>query len=317
MSEETQAAEEKAADFIFGAEQKEESEVEEPKEEVEAEEEVTEEEYKPDPKPVVEGDDEKSPDEMVEFEWDGQMIEAPPAIAEALMRNKDYTEKTQDIAVQRKELEVQSGNLKRVNSQYEFAMQVQDDVLRAHQLEGQVEQARAYLRDNLDGMTATDITKIQLAMDETRLERDRIIAGVNVKNTEFQQAHEQTLKELVVKSTEVLRQKIPGWDDSHEGQIKDYALSQGIPEQTYESVIDPIEKLILYKAMQYDALKSGVTSAVKTVQGAPTIKPKSRSPMPQDTQDRLNLRKKIKNPKRSAKDKSVFIGEDIANRMKL
>jgi len=133
----------------------------------------------------------------------------------------------------------------------------------------------------------------------------------------LQQAHEQTLTELMTKSTEGLRQKIPGWNDESEGKLKAYALAQGIPEQTYNAVVDPLEKLILHKAMQFDVLQSGVKSAVKTVQNAPTIRPKSRSPMPKETQDRLNLRKKIKNPNRSAKDKGVLIGEDIANRLKL
>jgi len=320
MSEEVQAAQDKAADFIFGEIPKEpEAKVEaepvvEPVEEsVEEPEETEGDEYQPDPKPVVEGDE----PEAVEFEWDGQLIEAPQNIKDALMRTKDYTEKTQEVATARKELEIQSVNLKRVNAQYEFAMQVQDDVMKAHQLDQQVEQARAYMRENIDTLSHMDMEKIRLAMDDTRLERDKIINGVNSKNKEFQQAHEQTVKELVDKSTEVLRQKVPGWDDSHETQIKDYALSLGIPEQAYNSVIEPIEKFILYKAMQYDALKSGVTSAVKTLKGVPTIKPKSRSPMPQETQDRLNLRKKIKSSKRSAKDKSVLIGEDIASRLKL
>jgi len=256
--------------------------------------------------PVLEGG------ESVEFEWDGQMIEAPVNIKDALMRNKDYTEKTQEVAAQRKELEIQSSNLKRVNSQYEFAMQVQDDVLKAHQLDQQIEQARGYMRDNIDTMSHTDLEKIRLAIDDSRIERDKIINEVNTKNTAFQQAHEQTLKELVDKSTEVLRQKVPGWGNEQETAIKDYALSLGVPEQTFNSVVDPLEKEILYKAMQYDALKSGATAAIKTVQGAPTIKPKSRNPMPKDTQDKLNLRKKIKNPKTSNQDKATLIGEDIA-----
>ncbi len=318
MSEEAQI--EAAADLIFGPdptkEEPQEEVAEEPQEESVAEPvegDDVEEEYEPDPKPVVEGDE----PEMVELEWEGQLIEAPPAIAEALMRNKDYTEKTQAVAVQRKELDIQSGNLKRVNSQYEFAMQVQDDVMRAHQLDMQIEQARVYRLENVENLPYAEMEKIRMAMDETRLERDKIINSVNIKNTEFQQAHEQTLTELVSKSTEVLRQKIPGWNDETEGQLKAYALSQGIPEQAYNFVVDPVEKLILHKAMQFDALKSGVTAAVTTVQTAPTIRPKSRSPMPKDTQDRLNLRKKIKNPNRSVKDKGVLIGEDIANRMKL
>ena len=313
MSEQA-AAEAKVADLIFGEEPS-----DEPTEETE--------EYEAGQEPVVEGEEseeEESQEEpkeetdgMVEFEWDGQIIEAPQNIKDALMRNKDYTEKSQAVAAQRKEIEIQGENLKRVNSQYEFAMKVQDDVMKAHQLDQQIEQARVYMRDNIDTMSHTDIEKIRLAMDDTRLERDKIINDVNSKSNEFQQAHEQTLSELVVKSTEVLRHKIPGWDDSHEGQIKDYALSLGIPEQTYASVVDPVEKEILYKAMQYDALKSGVTNAVKTVQSAPTIKPKSRNPMSQDKQDQLNLRKKIKNPNKSAQDKAGLIGMDIDNRFKI
>lgn len=267
----------------------------------------------PDPKPVPEGEE----PEMVEFEWDGEIIAAPPNIKEALMRNKDYTEGSQKNATDRKELEVQKGNLDRIDSQYKFAISVQDDVLKAHQLEQQIEQARVYMRENIEGMSHTDLEKIRMAMDETRLERDKLISNVHSKNNEFQQAHEQTLTELMTKSTEVLRQKIPGWNEETEGQLRAYALDQGIPEQTYNAVVDPLEKLILHKAMQFDALQAGIKPVVKAVQGTQTIRPKSRNPMPQETQDRLNLRKKIKNPNRSAAQKGEDIGMDIANRMKI
>ncbi len=276
--------------------------VEEPTEEVT--EEPTEEVEKP-------TDDQEA---MVEVEFEGQLFEAPAVIAEALMRNKDYTEKTTAVATQRKELEIQSGNLKRINSQYQFAVQVQDDVMKAHQLDQQVEQARAYMRDNIDGMSHTDLEKIRMAIDETRSERDKLINGINTKNTQFQQAHEQTLKELVVKSTEVLRQKIPGWDDSHEVQIKEYALSLGIPEQDYNSVVNPIEKLILHKAMQFDALTAGKAAAVKKVVSTPSIKAKSRNPMPDDVKAKLNLRKSLKNPKLSSRAKAKMIQDDMGNR---
>jgi hypothetical protein len=311
------AAEEAVADMIFGPdptkEEATEAVTEEETTEVEETEEVEEstEETEEEPKPVPEGE------ENVEFEWDGQIIEAPQNIKDALMRNKDYTEKTQANATDRKELEIQRGNLDRLDSQYKFAVSVQDDVMKAHQLDTQIEQARVYMRENIDGMTHTDLEKIRMAIDETRSERDKIINDVRNKSTEHQQAHEQTLTELMTKSTEVLKQKIPGWTDDSEGQLRAYALEQGIPEQTYNAVVDPLEKVILHKAMQFDALKSGVTSAVKAVQSAPTIKPKSRSPMPKDTQDHLTLRKKIKNTNRSASARAEDIGMDVANRFKL
>lgn len=303
-------AEDAVADMLFGPEDTE----------------TPEEEYQPDPKPVEEGeeseveeteeatDESEESEDIVEVEWDGQIIEAPKAVAEALMRQKDYTEKTQEVAAQRKEYEIKAQNLQLVQSQYDFYQQVQQDIIQANQLEQNIEASRSYLRENVDKMDASEITKWQLGISEAEQQRDKIIRDVTQKNSEHQQAHQQSKAELMKKSTEVLRQKVPGWGDKQEGAIKDYALSLGVPEQTYASVVDPTEKLILYKAMQYDALKAGAVPAVKKVQTAPTIKAKSRNPMPKDTQDKLNLRKKLKNPNASNQEKADLVGLSIADK---
>ncbi len=295
---------------------------EEPAEEVTEEAKEVEEETEGTPEAVSEDDEAVSEEEepteeepeTVDIERGGKLYSVPIELKEAFMREGDYTQKTQDVATQRKELEIQSENIKRVDSQYKFALSVQDDVMQAHQLDLQVEQARTYMRDNIEGMTHTDLEKIRMAIDETRSQRDKLINGINVKNTEFQQAHEHSLTELKTKSTEVLRQKVPGWDDSHEGQIKDYALSLGIPEQTYNSVVDPIEKLILHKAMQFDALQVGKAAAVKKVVSTPSIKAKSRNPMPEDVKAQLNLRKSLKNPKLSSRAKARMIQKSMGDR---
>lgn len=311
------AAEDAVADMLFG------------KEEVQE----TEEEYQPDPKPIEEGEDteveettdeseeveatNESEDGMVEVEFEGQIIEAPKAVAEALMRNKDYTEKTQEVAAQRKEYEIKVENLQLVQSQYDFYQQVQSDILQAQQLDGKIQESREYLKSNVEAMDAAQIAKWQLGISEAEAERDKIIRDVTQKNSEHQQAHQQSKAELMTKSTEVLRQKVPGWGEKHEADIREYALSLGVPEQTFNSVVDPTEKLILHKAMQYDALKAGAVPAVKTVQSAPTIKAKSRKPMPKETQDKLNLRKKLKNPNASNQEKADAVGLRLAEKFNM
>ena len=317
MSTEQTTAEEAVADILFGPE------------ETPEETPVEDEEYQPDPKPVEEGEEaepeeveaqeveEVEGDPIVEFEWNGQLIEAPTSIKDSLMLQQDYTQKTQDLAASRKELEVRAESINRVNQQYEFAQSIQKEVLQAHQMQGQIDEAKKYLRSNVgqgDDLSAVQIEQIRLAIDEQQDRLSGIVNSIQSKSSEFQQAQEQSLTELLNKSTEVLRQKVPGWGDSQEAEIKDYALSQGIPEQTYNSVVDPLEKLILYKAMQYDALQQAKPGAVKKVQDAPTIKRKSRNPMPKGTQDKLNLRKKIKNPNKPASEKATAIGEHLADR---
>ena len=271
-----------------------------------------------DPDPDPDAGDEPDPDpepQTVDIERDGVMYEVPIALQDAFMREKDYTEKTQDVATKRKEVEIQHQNLELIDGQYKFALQVQDDVLQAHQLDQQIKQARQYMRDNIDGMSHIDLEKIRMGIDEVTQQRDTIINAVSTKNTEFQQAREQSLKELAAKSTEVLRQKVPGWDDTHEGQIKDYALSLGIPEQTYVSVVDPIEKIILHKAMQFDALQVNKSAAVKKVVSTPSIKAKARNPMPENVKAKLNLKKSLRKPGLSSKAKAKLIEKSMGDRL--
>ena len=311
------AAQEKVADMLFGAaaEEPEEQPVAEIVEEAveAAEDEPEETEYEPDPKPVEEGEE----SELVEFEWDGQLYEAPPALKDAVMRQQDYTQKTQALANDRKSIEVLQGQLETTQKQYEFAQSIQSDVIKAQQLEDQAEQWHQYLKDNIDSLSSTDIEKVRLGIEDARRERDQIVNSVQSKQQEFQQASEQSIEELRNKGTEVLRQRIPGWGKEGQDQVRSYALQSGFTEQEIASVLDPRQVEVLWKASQYDALQEGKAAAVQKVKQAPSIKPKSRNPMPQETQDKLNLRKKLKNPRKSNADKAALIGDNIAKRFQM
>ena len=301
---------EEAADFLFGKEEEDQDD------------------YEPDPKPVVEGDDEEETEEAeveasedepegpeyVEVEYEGNLYEVPTDLKDALLRQADYTTKTQEVASQRKEIEVQLGTIQQKTKEFEFLGQVQPDILKAQQLEATAEQYHQYMRDNIDQLSSTDIEKIRFTIEDTRRQRDELVQSVQAKQSEFQKAQEQSYSELLNTGTEVLRQKIPGWGEKEQKQVRDYALSNGFTEAEISQVVDPRQVEILYKAAQFDALKSGVKPAVKKVQGAPTIKPKGRSPMPDKVKQDLNLRKKLKSNKLSQSDKANLIGEDIAGK---
>jgi hypothetical protein len=301
-----EAAEEKVADLLFGKAAEEPAEA--PTEEVV--EESTEEEYQPDPKPVEEGEE----SELVEFEFDGELLEATPQIRDALMRQQDYTQKTQEVSAQRKQVEVIQGELEQTRKQFEFAQSIQDEVIKAQQLEQQAEQWHQYLRDNIDDLSSTDIEKIRLQVDDSRRERDKIIESLKAKQQEYQQASEQSVLELRNKGTEVLRSKIPGWGEESQKQVREYALHSGFTEAEIAQVLDPRQVEVLWKASQFDALQQGKTAAVQKVQAAPSIKAKSRNPMPKDVKDKLNLRKKLKSKTISQTDKAQLIGENLANK---
>jgi len=275
--------------------------------------------------PEVEGDEseveaeaEESPEDIVEVEWDGRLIEAPKAIADALMRQSDYTKKTQDVAAQRKEAEYLIEQNNNIKVRFDFAESIQPDMLEIQQLQAEVKQYEEYISANATQMDAQQIAVAQLEMKR----RESAIAekqnGLSNKYQEFQQAQEQSRQELLNKGTEILRSHVPSWGESEQQQVRDYALKLGFTEAEINNVSyynpDARQVLALWKASQYDALKAGSAPAVKQVKEAPAIKPKARNPMPDDVRAKLDLKNKLKSKKTSARDKQRLVAEDLGAR---
>jgi len=256
-------------------------------------------------------DDDAVEAEVVELEIDGELVEVPVKYKDHFLRQQDYTTKTQEVASQRKEVEVQQGEVALRKQQYDFAEEVRPDLDKARALEAQANQYHEHLRTNVDNLSATDITKLQMAITDSRSERDEIVNGIKEKQAGFQQAQEQSHKELLNKGTEVLKQRIPGWGKEHQEQVRQYAVESGYTEAELQGVVDPRQVETLWKARQYDALKSGVVPAVKAVQKA--IQPKARNKMDQSAKDRLALNK-IKKSALDSPKKAEAIMDSIADR---
>lgn len=292
------------------------TDVVEPEYEADQEPEIEDEDL-PDPEPPVVEGDEAPKDETEGFEdveYEGKLYSVPVELKDALLRTNDYTQKTQEVAATRKEAEILRQQNIQALQNFQFAESIQGDVLKAQQLEDQATQAHQYLRDNIDSLSATDIEKIRLAVDDARKERDDLVRAVQGKQQTHQQAQQQSRAELLTKGTEVLRQKIPGWGDGGQAQVRDYALSAGFTEEEVQSVLDPRQVLTLWKAAQYDTLQQGKAEAVRKVVGTPTIKAQSRNPMPEDVKAKLNLRKQLKNPKLTSKAKARKIQDALGDR---
>jgi hypothetical protein len=287
---------------------------EEPEEEYEAGQEPAKEGDEAEPEEVKEEPKAEEP-EFVEVEFDGDLYEVPPKLKDALMMQQDYTQKTQAVANDRKGLEVTMGQLEQTRLDFEFAQEASDTMNKIAQIDQGVEQYRAYLHEQVEHLSHTDIEKIRIAIDQAQAERDKMVNELQQKQTDFQQAREQSHKELLEKGTDVLRGKIPSWGESHQKQMQEYALKSGFTEQEISSLIDPRQVEVLWKAAQYDALQEGKKPAVLKAQAA--IKPKSRNPMPKEVGDKLNLRKQLKSEKLTNKDKGEALGDHIARKFNM
>lgn len=265
----------------------------------------------------VEGEPiEQSPErpELVEFDIDGQTYQAPQAVADAVMRNSEFTQKTQKLSEQRKQYEINIGQVQETQKAYEFAKTIQGDQLEIRQAQNIIAEYEQYFDQNVREMDPAQVAQVQNAIRQAERFISQKNSEITTKQQEFQQAQEQSLRELLNKSTEVLRSKIPQWGESHQTEMKEYGLGLGFTEAEITSVVDPRQLEVLWKASQYDKLQKGKAAAVKTVQDAPTIIAKSRNPMSGETKDQLNLRKTLKSDKLTPAQKQAAVAEDIGKR---
>ena len=278
--------------------------LEESAEEVEETEETTEE-------PTETETEEVEAQELVEVEFEGKVYETPPELRDALLRQSDYTQKTQSLADQRREIEHRQKQIQTTEDSYKFAQSIQEELSQAAQLDAQL---TYYKGLDYTSMTAEEMFQNRNQMDIVKDQRDVLLKALETKQGEFQQTQQQANQALLKEGAEILEKSIPKWNQDTQKEISDFAVSYGYSREEVESLTDPRAVQLLHKAMQFDKLKEGIPSTKVKLTQVPTIKPKSRNPMPGDVQAKLNLRKILKNPKKSSKEKARSIQESLGER---
>lgn len=261
--------------------------------------------------------EEEAPEDGAEFaevEYDGRLYEVPLELKDAIMRNADYTQKTQELSGQRKQIEAMTQQYQQRMAEQEFLSSVSDERFEVQQLQATAKQYKDFLRDNIDNLSTTEIEKIRFQIQDVQDKQAEVTQSLQSKYQEFQQSQEQSHQELLKKGTEVLRSRIPGWNEEAQALVRQHALESGYTEQEIQGVVDPRMVETLWKAAQYDKLQASKGTAVKKVQGAPKIRPKARNPMPKDVQDDLNFRKKLKSNNLTSRQKQALAAEAIGNK---
>ncbi len=276
-------------------------------------EEAAPEEVDPDPpevieelEPVVEGAE--------EIEYDGVVYEVPPQLKDAFLRNKDYTQKTQTLADQRKEVEFQQKQIETTQKEQKFIGEIQPELNNIGYLDAQINQMDEDLRQNLSTLTSEEMFKKKIEVDGLKEQRLALANGLQEKYKGFEEANEQSRKELIEQGTQILQKDIPDWNLEKQQEVATYALSQGMPQQDVNALINPVHVKLLWKAQQFDKLQAGIPGAKAKVKAAPTIQPKSRSPAQSVNDKKLAVRNKLRSGKLSDREKADLIQEDIGER---
>jgi hypothetical protein len=243
--------------------------------------------------------------ETFEFELEGEKFALPKKLEKALMHERDYTQKSQELAQHRKQVEYIQQQARIANFRAEFEKEAADDL---QQLSAYDSVLRQPLK--LEGMSESDATKTFLQRAQWKEEREVIAARLRDKQQQWIQKTDNALKELQSKAEEAVRQRVPNWNADTWKTVSEHAKNDGYSDVELSSINDPRHKLTLWKAQQFDALKA---KASKTVVDAKTVKTTPTNPMPQHVKEQLNFRKQLAKTAPNSFERNKAVEDRVAS----
>lgn len=201
-------------------------------------------------------------------------------------RSKDYTQKSQALAEQRKAIDAERGHLEQVKQErmaYAQKLQALDSFL-SQQNRG----------EDLEVLKETDPIGYAVKVAE-QSQREKQLSVVRAEQSRIAQQQQveqqQNLQNHLKYESEKLASAIPELatpkGDAIRKEIREYAKSVGWSDQELSSVYDHRAVLTLYKAMKFEQLQKGKPDTLKKVQQAPKmLKPGTSTPNTKSSQDK-------------------------------
>lgn len=192
------------------------------------------------PEAETEGAEDGQPeDDTEEVDWDGEKYRVPKPLKDALLRQADYTRKTQELAEQRRTVEQ---HFTALTQQAELQQQTLEHRVNLRTVEQQLQQFQntdwsAYSANYGAEATAAAMASWQQYRD-AKAELEGAIAKTE---TDFRQISERSTANAIAQAEQVLSREIEGWSPQLVTTLAGYAAENfGItPQELRDSVVNP------------------------------------------------------------------------------
>jgi hypothetical protein len=216
-------------------------------------------------------------DDSVEVDYEGEKVKVPAKIKDALLRQADYTRKTQEVAEHRKALEAerQAMQFQMQFSQVSFAKQAE--------LQNIDSQAKAIVQalPELWRTNPEQASQYQAMLYELQGKGQKAQQELQQLHEDFQGKQREYLSKKHEAAAKYLSEAIPGYAPSSPMDVELAQYAEGkynIPAQTLSLALleHPSLAVAFWKAKQFDDLQAKKPQVTKKVASAPkTLAPSS------------------------------------------
>jgi hypothetical protein len=219
--------------------------------------------------------DEKEPEipEAVDVEYEGKSYKLPPQIKDALLRQSDYTKKTQEVAESKKTADTL---LQQAKELFELQKGQQKHL---GQLAAVEEQIAQYEKVDWNTLTASDATRAQqlfIAFQQAKDSKGKIEKELQQAHSQMMEAAQKGRAAKVEEGQKALTRDIKGWSADLGRKIMGFAeQAYGFSQEELGNVIDPRTVKALHDAYQFRQLQAAKPAVKQAVPAAKTLKPQA------------------------------------------
>jgi hypothetical protein len=186
-----------------------------------------------------------------EVEFEGEKYKLPPKLKDALLRQADYTRKTQEVAEQRKAIESQAAEVRRMAEEQQ---QYVGEVAEAIAVNKQIQQLQAHVEQLVAAENLADAVKVDMQIRKLQAYGQQLAQGITQKQQQQALARQQEIAKSLQEGRAVLERDIPNWSPETAKQVTKYMSDLGAKPQNLEAVSDPAFIKAFHKAQLYDQL---------------------------------------------------------------
>ena len=208
-------------------------------------------------------------DDSEEVEYEGEKFKVPAKLKDALLRQADYTRKTQEVAEVRRQAEAER-QLFEQQKQFHFANM--QEVARVIAIDQQLQEYQKLNWYELEQTNPSHALTLQRQFRELQATKAQAEMTVAQRHHAMQEAQQQEAAMRLNEGQRVLKREIPEWGPELALKLKEFGLKEGLSAKKINSMDDPSDVLNLYARFQLSKMKANATKKPQQVQPKPVTK---------------------------------------------
>ena len=247
-------------------------------------------------------EEEQSEDEVpaiLKLKVNGEEVEKPLDEVVALaQQGLDYTQKTQQVAEQRKELEDYAKGIQAQEAIFRQEVELQNVLINeVAQITSLDQKLAAYQNVNWQQLSDNDFVEAQklfFTYNQLQQDRNQLVSQFEAKKQEVVTKQSQLMAEKIAKGKEVLAKEIPNWSPETNQALLSTGKDYGFSDAELNAIVDPRHVKVLHDAMQWRKLQQNSVVKKKVSNAKPVVKPGSKDTKAEANSNHRNLREQLR-----------------------